>query len=123
MKTAAPTTFPARLGRTLGRAWRGCARMDRRVKGWLLAQGWAPNVVKTVLLVVKLTVIGILFYTAFWLALLLVLALAGVWLLHSDDGCYDEEQKTEWRHGPAGFGLYTANEQRIDPHDPDEDQP
>ena len=65
MKTAAPTTFPARLGRTLGRAWRGCARMDRRAKGWLLAQGWAPNVVKTVLLVVKLTVIGILFYTAF----------------------------------------------------------
>ncbi len=80
MKTAAPTTFPARLGRTLGRAWRGCARMDRRAKGWLLAQGWAPNVVKTVLLVVKLTVIGILFYTAFWLTVLLtVVAISGAW--------------------------------------------
>jgi len=70
MKTAAPTTFPSRLGRTLGRAWRGCVRMDRRVQGWLLAQGWAPNVVKMVLLLVKLTVIGILLYTAFWLTVL-----------------------------------------------------
>jgi hypothetical protein len=92
MKTAAPTTFPARLGRTLGRAWRGCARMDRRAKGWLLAQGWALNVVKTVLLVVKLTVIGILFYTAFWLtALLTVVAISGAWAARSPEQADAEE--------------------------------
>lgn len=29
MKTAAQPTFAERLGRTLGRAWRGCTRLDR----------------------------------------------------------------------------------------------
>jgi len=123
MKPLAKTTFGERLGRALGRAWQGCAGLNRQAKSWLVAQGCAPRAAKAVLLVVKLAVIGFFIYTAFWLALLVVFALAGAWLLRSDDGSYDEEQKTEWRHGPAGFGLYTANEQRIDPNDPDEDQP
>ncbi|AVR87230.1 DUF3742 family protein [Thauera aromatica] len=122
MKTAAQTTFAQYLGRTLGRAWRNCVRLDRRAHGRLLTRGWAPGAAKTVLLVVKLAAIGILLYTAFWLALLLVFALAGAWILLNDNGSYDEEQKTEWRYGPAGYGLYTSNDQRIDPHDPDDDQ-
>lgn len=122
MKTAAQTTFAERLGRALGRAWRGCARLDRQAQGWLRAQGLAPGAARAASLGVKLAVIGILLYTAFWLALLLAFALAGAWLLRNDDGSYDEEQQTEWRHGPAGFGLYTSNDQRIDPHDPDDDQ-
>lgn len=123
MKTAARSTFAERLGRTLGRAWRGCARLDRRAQGWLVGRGWAPGAARTALLVSKLAVIGILLYTAFWLALVFVFALAGAWILRNDDGSYDEEQKTEWRQGPAGYGLYTSNEQRIDPHDPEDDQP
>ncbi|MEW9898010.1 DUF3742 family protein [Chitinivorax sp. PXF-14] len=123
MKTAAQTTFAERIGRTLGWAWRGCARLDQRAQGWLHAKGWTPSVAKAALLVVKLAVVGVLLYTTFWLALLLACVIAGAWLLRNGDGSYDEEQKTEWRHGTAGFGLYTANEQRIDPHDPDEDQP
>lgn len=122
MKTATQTTFAERAGRTLGRAWRGCVCLDRRAQDWLVAQGWAPGVARTVLLVVKLAVLGVLLYAAFWLALLLVFALAGAWLLRNDDGSYDEEQKTEWRYGPAGYGLYTSSEQRIDPHDPEDDQ-
>ena len=66
--------------------------MDRRVQGWLLAQGWAPNVVKTVLLVVKLTVIGILLYTAFWLTVLLtVVAISGAWAARSPEQVDAEE--------------------------------
>ncbi|MDP9123522.1 MAG: DUF3742 family protein [Pseudomonadota bacterium] len=123
MKTATQTSFAQRLGRTLGRAWRGCARLDRQANGWLVTQGWAPGAANAALVIFKLAVLAILLYWAFLLALLVVFALAGAWLLRNDDGSYDEEQKTEWRHGPAGFGLYTANEQRIDPNDPDEDQP
>lgn len=122
MKTAAQTTFAERLGRAFGRTWRGCARLDRRAQTWLLARGWAPRLAKTVLLFVKLAVFGVLLYTALWLALLLAFALAGAWLLRNDDGSFDEEQEIEWRYGPAGYGLYTPNDQRIDPHDPDEDQ-
>lgn len=122
MKTAAQTTFAERLGRTLGRAWRGCARLDRRAQGWLLARGWAPGIAKAVLLAVKLAAIGVLLYTAFWLALLLAFALVGAWVVRNDDGSYDEEHKPEWRYGPAGYGLYTHDDYRIDPHDPEDEQ-
>lgn len=122
MKTAAQTTFAERLGRALVRAWRGCARLDQRAQGWLRAQGLAPGAARVASFIVKLAVIGVLLYSAFWLALLLAFALAGAWLLRNDDGSYDEEQQTEWRYGPAGYGLYTSNDQRIDPHDPDDDQ-
>lgn len=122
MKTAAQTTFAERLGRTLGRAWRGCARLDRRAQDWLLAQGWAPGIAKAALLAVKLAAIGVLLYTAFWLALLLAFALVGAWVVRNDDGSYDEEHKPEWRYGPAGYGLYTHDDYRIDPHDPEDEQ-
>jgi hypothetical protein len=122
MKTAAQTTFAERLGRTLGRAWRGCARLDRRAQGWLLAQGWAPGIAKAALLAVKLAAIGVLLYTAFWLALLLAFAVVGAWVVRNDDGSYDEEHKPEWRYGPAGYGLYTHDDYRIDPHDPEDEQ-
>ena len=122
MKTAAQTTFAERLGRTLGRAWRRCARLDRRAQGWLLARGWAPGIAKAALLAVKLAAIGVLLYTAFWLALLLAFALVGAWVVRNDDGSYDEEHKPEWRYGPAGYGLYTHDDYRIDPHDPEDEQ-
>ncbi len=122
MKTAAQTTFAERLGRTLGRTWRSCARLDQRAHGWLLAQGWAPDIAKVTLLVVKLTAIGVLLYTAFWLALLLAFALAGAWVVRNDDGSHGEEHKPEWRYGPAGYGLYTHDDYRIDPHDPEDEQ-
>lgn len=86
------------------------------------AQGLAPGAARAVSLVVKLAALAVLLYSAFWLALLLAFALAGAWLIRNDDGSYDEEQQTEWRHGPAGFGLYTSNDLRVDPHDPDDDQ-
>lgn len=122
MKTAAQTTFAERLGRTLGRTWRSCARLDQRAHGWLLAQGWAPGIANAALLAVKLAAIGVLLYTAFWLALLLAFALVGAWVVRNDDRSYDEEHKPEWRYGPAGYGLYTHDDYRIDPHDPEDEQ-
>ena len=122
MKTAAQTTFAERLGRTLGRTWRSWARLDRRAQGWLLVRGWAPGIAKAALLAVKLAAIGVLLYTAFWLALLLAFALVGAWVVRNDDGSYDEEHKPEWRYGPAGYGLYTHDDYRIDPHDPEDEQ-
>ena len=118
MKTTAQTTFVERLGRTLGRGWRGCARLDRQAQGWLLAQGWAPGVAKAVVLVAKFAVLGVLFYTAFWLALLLLFAVASAWTVSNAE--WDDEQETAWKTGAAGFGLYRGDV-RIDIGDPNED--
>tara|TARA_R110001583_G_scaffold195118_1_gene369398 strand:- start:140282 stop:140641 length:360 start_codon:yes stop_codon:yes gene_type:complete len=118
MKTAAQTAFAERLGRTLGRAWRGCVRLDRRAQGGLLARGWAPGAAKTVLLFVKLAAIGILLYIAFWLALVVLFVFAAAWTARNAE--LDEEQETEWKTGAAGFGLYRGDI-RIDIGDPNED--
>jgi len=71
--------------------------------------------------VVKLAVLGLLLYVAFWLTLLLLLGVAAAWM--ADNSASDDERWTqpdELRNGEAGFGLYSSNGQRIDPHDPND---
>ncbi|WP_061959369.1 DUF3742 family protein [Cupriavidus pauculus] len=123
MKPSAQTTFAERAGRALGRMWWGCVRLDRKANGWLVAQGWAPSLAKAALLVIKLVALGLLFYAAFSLALLTTFAVITAWIARNSNGDNEETTRTEWRYGPAGYGLYTSNEQRIDPHDPEDDQP
>ena len=122
MKPAAQTTFAERAGRTLGRMWRGFVRLDRKAHGWLVAQGWAPAVASAALLVIKLVVLGVLFYAAFWLALLATFAVIAAWIARNSDGDSEETSQTEWRYGPAGYGLYTFDEHRIDPHDSEDEE-
>ncbi|KAK67310.1 PF12553 family protein [Bordetella bronchiseptica MO211] len=62
----------------------------------------------------KLTVIGALLYFAFWPALLLAFLVAAA---HGDWAAEPELPEPEWREGPVGFGLYTYDGHRIDPHD------
>jgi len=88
MKTTAQTTFAEGLGRTLGRSWRGCARLDRRAQGWLRAQGLAPGAARAVSLVIKFTALAVLLYSAFWLALLIVGLAVVAWMAKQD---HDEE--------------------------------
>ena len=122
MKTTAQTTFAERAGRSLGRLWRGGVWLERKARGWLVAQGLAPGVAKMALLVVKLVAFGLLLYAAFWLALLVASVVAAAWGARNADWDSDEATRTEWRYGPAGYGLYTFDEHRIDPHDPEDEQ-
>ncbi|MNG35690.1 hypothetical protein D3C84_1224930 [compost metagenome] len=67
----------------------------------------------------KLVVLGVLLYIAFWFALLVVFVLLVVRGLTQNTE--DEDlgvQRDELRHGEAGYGLYSSSGQRIDPHDP-----
>jgi hypothetical protein len=119
MKPSTQTSFAEHTGRTLGRVWRGFARLDREACGWLAAQGLPVALAKTLLWVVKLAVFGVLLYAAFWLVLLLVFALvAARGLAQSEQGEDLWAPKDELRHGEAGYGLYSSSGQRIDPHDP-----
>lgn len=122
MKAAAQTTFAERMGRTLGWLWRGCVRLDRRAAQALVAKGWEPGAASTVLWVVKAVAFSFLLYSAFWIALLFVFTMAGAWLLRNDDGSYDKEHNSEWRYGHAGYGLYSYDGHRIDPHDPEDEE-
>ena len=121
MNMAAKITVTERLGRALGRAWRGCARLDRRANGWLLSAGWPPAVTKAALLAAKLAVLAVLVYVALWLAVPLVLLILVAWVMRGyAPGIAVDESKPEWREGHGGFGLYDKNEWRHDMGDPDQ---
>ncbi|MFW7348355.1 MAG: DUF3742 family protein [Pigmentiphaga sp.] len=116
MNTTARISTAERLGRAFGRGWRAYARGERRASNWLVSKGVRQAGAGVLLWVVKLVALGVLFYVAFWLTFLLVLALAAGWLARNTDW---EEPQPEWRTGPLGFGLYHPDGSRIDPHDPD----
>ena len=88
MNTTTRIRTAERLGRSIGRGWRAYARGERRASNWLVSKG-VPVAGATVLLwVVKLAVLGVLLYSAFWLALLLVCVVAVGWAAnqsHSDE--------------------------------------
>jgi hypothetical protein len=72
MKHTARMTTAARLGRWLGGVWRGWLRAERRVHRWLMAQGLPAGGATVLTWVIKLAILGVLLYAAFWVALMLV---------------------------------------------------
>lgn len=122
MKPAAQTTFAERLGHLLGRLWRGYARADRQATQRLISKGLPPPTARALVLIIELAAFCVLFYTTFWIALMLGFALAGAWIIRNDDGSYDEEHAPQWEHGHAGYGLYSHEGHRIDLHDPEDEQ-
>ncbi|XAH21957.1 DUF3742 family protein [Xylophilus sp. GW821-FHT01B05] len=119
MNTTTRTSTTERLGRAFGRGWRAYVRGERRASNWLVAKG-VPRAGATALIwVVKLAVLGVLLYSAFWLALLLVF-MAMVARAASKSSIEEDDEKAEWRMGWSGYGLYRG-ETRVDPGQEDHD--
>jgi len=119
MNTARRISTAERFGRWLGRGWRGYVRGERRVSAWLVGKDVPVGVAATLVWVVKLAVLGVLLHVTFWIALLLIFAIAGAWAARNTD--WDDTPEPEWKNGMAGFGLYTYDGFRIDPHVSDDD--
>ncbi|EPP5101062.1 DUF3742 family protein [Enterobacter hormaechei] len=91
MNTTTRSNTAERFGRRLGRIWRAYKRQELRVVAWLVSVG-APSGVATALVwAVKLAVLGVLLYAAFWLALLLLFAVAAAWAAGRDDATEEDE--------------------------------
>lgn len=106
MKTVAQGAVAERAGRALGRLWRGCVRLDRRAMQALVAKGWKPGAAKGVMLLVKIAAFGVLLYSAFWMALLLlciVVVARMAWQHDSDDDTDFLGRKAEER--PSGRAV------------------
>ncbi|MGP6112123.1 DUF3742 family protein [Pseudomonas aeruginosa] len=119
MDTKARISNAERFGRRIGGVWRGFVRREHQVAGWLVARGLSAGAATALLWGVKLAVLAVLLYVAFWFALMVVFVLLVVRGLAQST--QDEDlgaQKDELRHGEAGYGLYSSSGQRIDPHDP-----
>lgn len=109
-----------RFGHWLGGMLRAYARRERQATAWLVTRGMPAGGAAALLWVFKLGVLAILFYVAFWFALLMVFAVVAAWAAKRSDP-NQEEPQTEWREGPNGFGLYDKSDWRIDPHASDHD--
>lgn len=121
MNTTPRISTAERLGRSVGLGWRAYARGERRLSSWLVSKGVPVVGAALALWVVKLAVLGLLFYVAFWLAVLLLLGVAAAWMAGNSARKDDRwAQQDELRNGEAGFGLYSSTGQRIDPHDPND---
>ncbi|MCE0919452.1 DUF3742 family protein [Pseudomonas alloputida] len=120
MNTTTRISTSERLGRTVGRGWRTYVRGERRLSNWLASKGVPVVGAAMGLWVVKLVALGVLLYTASWLALLLVAAVVAAWVARNA-GLDDDPTEPEWRNGPARFGLYTYDGFRIDPHIEDDE--
>jgi len=85
MNTTTRITTAERFGRWLGRGWRGYVRGERRVSAALVAKGVPIAVTAVLLWVVKLTVLGMLLYVAFWIAVLLISLVVGMWVANQNN--------------------------------------
>ncbi len=119
MNTTIRSSTAERFGNWLGRRWRSYVRGERRVSGWLVAQGLPAGAATALLWMVKLAALALLFYVAFWLAVMLIFAVVAAWVARNAESY--ETPEPEWKTGPAGFGLYTYDGFRIDPHVSDDD--
>lgn len=121
MNTTTRISTAERLGRSVGRGWRAYARSERRLSNWLVSKGVPVVGAALALWVVKLAVLGLLLYFAFWLAVLLLLGVAAAWMVGNSATKDDRwAQQDELRNGEAGFGLYSSTGQRVDPHNPND---
>lgn len=78
MNTTTRLSTSERFGRTLGRGWRAYVRGERRASNWLVSKGVPAAGANALVWVVKLAVLGVLLYVAFWFALVLIgVAVAG----------------------------------------------
>ena len=115
MNTTTRTSTAERLGRAFGRGWRAYARCERRASNWLVSKGMPTAGATALVWMVTLAPLGVLLYATFWLALVIVCVMVVAWMARNTD-LGEELPEPEWRNGPAGFGLYTYDGFRIDPH-------
>lgn len=128
-RTSAKTTRAERFGRWLGNGWRSMKQKERAAVGRMTRKGVPGWLAAMTPWAVKLAVLGIAFYLAAWLVILVALAVLVVRLLENNEPDFDglikavEESNPpeELREGPSGFGLYDKDDWRVDMGDPYEE--
>ncbi len=97
MNTTTRISTAERLGRVFGRGWRAYARGERRASNWLVSKGVPVAGTSVLVWVVKLAVLGVLLYFAFWFALVLLGLAATGWGMsqrHSDEDGFELQYPT-----------------------------
>ncbi|WP_337261549.1 MULTISPECIES: DUF3742 family protein [unclassified Serratia (in: enterobacteria)] len=126
--TGSKTTRAERAGRRLGSYWRSLKQKERAAVSWMHRKGVPAWLAAVIPWGVKLMAVGILYYLAPWLVVLVVLAVMMIWLLENNEPDFDglikavEEcnPQEELRDGYDGFGWYDKSGLRVDIKGPEE---
>ncbi|MCF5656241.1 DUF3742 family protein [Pseudomonas poae] len=104
-----------RVGRWLARAYRGLLRQEQRLRLWLVEFGVPATGARVFAWCLRFSVIVLLLSFSIVLAMIVL----GLWLIGRGVARSDLSYRTpdvEWRDGPSGYGMYTDDGYRIDPH-------
>lgn len=104
-----------RAGRWLGGAYRGLKGQEQRLRLWLVGFGVPVTGARLLALCLRLGILLLVLSTSVALAIIV----CGFWLIGRAVARADLSYKTpeaEWRNGPSGYGMYTDDGYRIDPH-------
>ena len=104
MNTTTRISTAERLGRSVGRGWRAYARGERRLSSWLASKGVPVVGAALALWVVKLAVLGLLLYVAFWFAVVVLGVMVAGWAAAASTNEDDEwpfTDLTELRKTPG----------------------
>ena len=104
-----------RAGRMVGGVWRRLAAGERMLQHWFARMGWPAPAAHGLVWICRLLVIAVVLWFSTIFALVLA-ALALLVLLPKLSPSADED-RPRWRYGNLGFGLYSRNGFRIDPHE------
>ncbi len=120
MNTSTHISSAERMGGALGRLWKKWLRLNDKISNRLATYGIPAVLTKIALLVIKLIVLGALFYAAFWVTVLLLLGAAITGMArYGGAGTIDiKPEKIEYRDGHSGIGLYNKYDLRVDPGEP-----
>lgn len=100
-----------RLGRATRRALHGYSRSEHQMAGWLASNGLSAGPSWGVVWAVRFAVAGVLLYVAFWLAIVLLIALGAAWVtgnsVASDDDTWPfmswEERRQTTGYDPVPY--------------------
>jgi hypothetical protein len=92
-------------------------RLERKAKGWLVAQGMNATLATGILWVVRIALLGFVLYGAFWVALLLAFAYTGAWMARNTDVNSEDNYLSITNKG--SYSFMTLDELRDTPgYDP-----
>lgn len=80
-----------RLGRAARRALRGYRRGEQRAVGWLVANGLPGELSWAAVWCVRLSIVAVLLYTAFWVAVLIAIAIGAVFYIEGTFARQDDD--------------------------------
>jgi len=95
------------------RGWRGYARGEQRLSAVLVAKGIPVAVAVALVGVVKLAVLGVLLYVAFWTALLLAFAMAAAWTAEHSNFQEEDDSMNRKAVLPLGHAVHSIDMVRL----------